>query len=516
MSGFRREPPAWLGPVAEALAEALPRLHGVPADGPQRQLIIALTEALGRGELDLPLPDHHPGANGLLVGQRDGPLVLEHGRLQWRRWQQQRQRVLEALLLRATACDPLTSADSDQPGGLDPLQQRAVGAVLRHRLVLLEGGPGTGKTSTVATMVAVLLRHQPQARVQLAAPTGKAAARLRSASGRQHACTTLHRLLESHGGGFGRHRLRPLELDLLVVDEVSMVDLTLMEAVLEALPASCRLVLVGDPAQLPPVAPGALLDALQTPAVRQALGPARITLERTWRNDGAIAAVAAGLRRQINQPSADLAGLLTDLPANANVQWHTAPARRLPVTLLERLAEQRRCLSQRATAAATGETDAVEALLRQRDRLLVLTPVRGGPWGVEAIHRHQLGSALTAGAGAWPPGTPVLCVRNRPDLDLANGDVGVVVERRGAESGRWLLFGDAEAGEPLWLHPAQLAGAVEPALALTVHKAQGSEAEAVVVLLDPERQPDPRLLYTALTRARRQALLITPDGPTSP
>jgi exodeoxyribonuclease V alpha subunit len=159
---------------------------------------------------------------------------------------------------------------------------------------------------------------------------------------------------------------------------------------------------------------------------------------------------------------------------------------------------------------------AVQALLAQRDRLLLLTPQRRGPWGVDTLHRLLLGEAA-ADPARWPCGTPVICLRNRDDLGLANGDLGVVVgdsPATGPESSldsnrdfqRWLVFGPHPSQR---LHPAQLAGAVEPALALTVHKAQGSEAEEVIVLVPPGEPRDPRLLYTALTRARQRVLLVT-------
>ena len=390
--------------------------------------------------------------------------------------------------------------------------------MLRHGLVLLEGGPGTGKTSTVGAMVALLLERLPQARVQLASPTGKAAARLRAATGGRFACSTLHRLLDSRGDHFGRHRHRPLAVDLLVVDEVSMVDIGLMAALLEALPPACRLVLVGDPAQLPPVAPGALLPALQQPGLRQALGEAVIRLERTYRNDGAIATAAACLRAALPQPPspptdadplAPFWSLLAGLPASANLAWHQAPARPLPSLLLERMQQQQQALAVLAAACRPGDGATAERLLRQRDRLLVLCPVRGGPWGLEAIHRRLLGPALAAGPASWPAGTPVLVTRNMADLGLANGDLGLVLPPPKPGGDAWLLFGETDGPAPLWLHPAQLAGALAPALALTIHKAQGSEAEEVMVLLERRRCSDPRLLYTALTRARRRALLIT-------
>jgi len=550
--------PPWLTALQDSLVEALPRLYGVPADPVVSEAIAALTRALAAGDLECPLPllqgpgsAHAAGAVTLarlqqsaLVQASDSPLVLEGQRLGWRRWQQRLQQVLDALVERAQAPPPVWPAAAGEPAPaagtlaaatsaapLDDQQRRAVGAVLARGLVLLEGGPGTGKTSTVAAMIRSVQEHCPQARIHLAAPTGKAAGRLGQATGDRHPCSTLHRLLEQRGDRFLRNRHHPLGLDLLIVDEVSMVDLELMAALLEALPASCRLVLVGDPAQLPPVAPGAVLAALQRPAPRAALGAAVVRLETTYRHAGAIAAVAATLRQWGETEGPDrpspvgaetlLEGLrpqLQRLGEDDNLQWLEVPwtgwTPSLPEPVLHRLQAHRLRLAQLARGGA------VEALLDQRDRLLLLTPQRRGPWGVETLHRLLLGEAA-ADPARWPVGTPVLCLRNRDDLGLANGDLGVVVGDSPAadpESNRdsmghshrdfqrWLIFGPHPSQR---LHPAQLAGAVEPALALTVHKAQGSEAEEVIVLVPPGEPRDPRLLYTALTRSRQRALLVT-------
>jgi exodeoxyribonuclease V alpha subunit len=291
-----------------------------------------------------------------------------------------------------------------------------------------------------------------------------------------------------------------------------------MEAVIEALPPACRLVLVGDPAQLPPIAPGPVLLELQRPALRRRLGTAAVTLTTPYRNAGPIAAAAAVLRRAIEDgdtgesgtdPLAVLRGRL--LPgASGALAWREAPARTLPPAVLRRLEEHRGRLAALAEAAALPRGGGWRDLLAARDELLVLSPLRRGPWGLEALHRALLGEAASAAPAAWPAGTPVLCSRNLPELGLANGDVGVLIRPPGADGGAWVLFGESGADAPLRVHPAQLAGATEPAFALTVHKAQGSEAEEVVVLLPERQRQDPRLLYTALTRARRQVLLLTP------
>ena len=507
------EQPRWLLGLAAALMEALPRLHGCDPDPLVAELLGELTMALADGQLEIALPGalHREAlARSPLAAEPDGPLVITDGRLRWRRWQHLREGVLQQLIERAqrpleAAVTPTAAA---QLKGLDHDQQRAVRAVLQYGLVLLEGGPGTGKTSTVARMLVQLVAQQPASRLHLAAPTGKAAARLRSAlagTGLNPPCSTLHRLLESRGDRFGRNRHNPLALDLLVVDEVSMVDLPLMQALLEALPPSCRLVLVGDGAQLPPVGPGSVLLALQEPARRRALGSAAIELRTTYRNSGRIAAVAAALRDGEQPLEPLLASMLEPAPAESNLQWLQAPSHCLPEALLERLRRHQLELERLCRQGDPKDSSDASSLLGALERCLVMSPLRRGRWGVGAIHQALLGDGATRSPQYWPLGTPVLC-RHNMDLGLANGDLGLVVEWGGE---RRLLFTNPDSPEPHLIHPAQLADA-EPALALTVHKAQGSEAGEVWVLMPDTGRPQQRLLYTALTRARQKATLITP------
>ncbi|MFM7085776.1 MAG: ATP-dependent RecD-like DNA helicase [Cyanobium sp.] len=565
----RPEAPAWQQALAGALAEALPRLLEEQPQPLLQELIGALTAALCRGEVGLDLageapegvsaalwPEAHRQAllDSALVQDPCGPLQLLGSCLGWRRWQQRRAAVLQILITRAETLTPspvvgpgvvdphASSSDrGDGLAGLDGAQQQAVRIALERNLVLILGGPGTGKTRTVARLLQELQLRQPGLRLHLAAPTGKATARLRAASGGLVPCSTLHRLLESRGESFGRNRHHPLTLDLLVVDEVSMVDLELIEALLEALPAPCRLVLVGDPAQLPPIAPAPLLPLLLEPEAAAALAAVTVELRTTYRNAGAIARVAAALRQGLDSsmttgrrsdPLPALRPLLQALGPRDNLHWRQASSARLPAMLVRRLLEHRRRLAQLAADCWPGRDEGWQELLAERERLLVLAPLRRGRWGIDAIHRTLLALPVEGGrAGSspaplpgspipWPHGTPLLCRRNLPELGLANGDIGILVRRSNspasgnsrASSDSRILFGQ---DAPLWLHPAQLAGALEPALALTVHKAQGSEADGVIVLLDGRSTTDPRLLYTALTRARRQALLITASDPPS-
>lgn len=527
MSTFpRRDPPSWVPPLSHALAEALPRLYGEPPNPLLAELIEALTRAMELGELAIDFeaaapdgvqgsgwPEAHLQALGAsaLSHPPHGPLALEGSLLRWRRWQRLRLDVIEVLTARAHRQTPL-SRWRPPAGVKDPQQRLAIRTALERDLLVLAGGPGTGKTSTVARILTALTKLQNDPRIHLAAPTGKAAARLRAATEGRWPCTTLHQLLESRGEGhFRRNRERPLRLDLLVVDEVSMVDLELMGALLQALPGEARLVLVGDPAQLPPVAPGAPLQELLQEDRQPLLQPAVVTLQTPYRNAGAIAQVASALRERIGnkrhsagEPIEELRPLLSTLGAASNLHWQEAPLGPLPAVVVQRLQEHLRQLETAARQCTPGTDRGWQALVDIRDGLLVLTPRHRGAWGVEAVHRHLLGEGSGSSLAQWPSGTPVLCTRNLHGLGLSNGDLGVVVEV-GQE--RWLAFGQET---PIWLHPAQLSGAVEPALALTVHKAQGSESMQVMVLLPDGEGADRRLFYTALTRARVEAWLLTP------
>ncbi|MFZ9713464.1 MAG: ATP-dependent DNA helicase [Vulcanococcus sp.] len=526
--------------LLDSLQRLLPRQNDQPLPQGLSALISALAEALERGDLGLDLRAEPP-AEGVLQAlqscgwlveaeqlerQPEAVLVRDGPWLRWRRWHEHLQDcITQVLALGSSAIDPAPSASSlraarqrAEAAGLDGHQCDAVSALLERRLVLLTGGPGTGKTSTVVQMLAAALRRNPELRIALAAPTGKASARLGEAvqAGsrslepplaeqlRHLPSGTLHRLLEAQGDNrFGRNRRHPLELDLLVIDELSMVDLPLMAALLAAMPAQGQLLLVGDPHQLPPVGPGAVLEELCRAERLAVLGKAAVELRTTYRNDGAIAALAEQLRQGSGALERDW---LSKLQAPDNVTWLESPRQRLPELLLERLRQQQEQLQHQASQLrwSGDEPDPAQsqALLAQLEALIALSPIRQGAWGVEAIHRALLGELVRRPLQHWPLGTPVLNRQNRPEQGLANGDIGVIVHN-GSEP-RVLLPSNRV------LHPAQLSGA-EPAFALTVHKSQGSQYQGVLLLLPPLRHQDPRLIYTGLTRAQREVLLFTPQ-----
>ena len=425
----------------------------------------------------------------------------------------------------------------------DGRQRLAAAAAALSRVTVVTGGPGTGKTTTVARLLAVLQAVSGGGlRVALAAPTGKAAARLqesvRAEAARfepddarrvgEPAATTLHRLLGWKPGSstrFRHDRDHRLPHDVVVVDETSMVSLTLMARLLEALRPDARLVLVGDPDQLASVEAGAVLgDLVARPPVADALpaalatalpqdvagtGPADgtalrngvVRLVRTHRYGGTIGRLAGAIRA--GDADEVVAVLRSGDAAVTFVDTGGGPPGEAAVAGLRAWVEA----SGAAVVRAARHGDGPAALAALEEHRLLLAH-RRGPFGVArwaalaeawALAAAQDDDAATSGGhGLWYPGRPLIVTANDRDTGLYNGDTGVLVA---TGTGLVALFGDPAA--PLAVRPHRLP-AVETVYATTVHRGQGSQFRTVSVVLPPQESPllTRELLYTAVTRAR--------------
>ena len=450
-----------------------------------------------------------------------------------RYWRQEEQ-VRADLVARETQLPPSVDAEA-LVAALDRLfhdgsdQRLAVEVATGRWTTVLGGGPGTGKTTTVAALLAVLReQHGPGLRVALAAPTGKAAARLQEAV-RQASATftpadralvglptasTLHRLLGSRPGDgtrFHHHRDNRLPHDVVVVDETSMLSLTMMARLLEAVRPDARLVLVGDPDQLASVEAGAVLADLVaglttralprppagTPVVPGGASDAGrsgvVVLGHTFRFSGAIAALAAAVRRG----DADAALAVLDGGDQALVLEESGPGLREDVV--------RSATAIRAFALRGDATSA----LAQLDNHRVLCAHRSGPFGVETwsrtIERWLAEVPGDPREGEWYVGRPLLITVNDYALGLFNGDTGVVV-RQGDGTVRAVF----RRGEELVDFAPSRFSDVQTVHAMTVHRSQGSQFQRVTVVLPPPDSPlsTREMLYTALTRAEQHVRLV--------
>ncbi|MGO9225776.1 exodeoxyribonuclease V subunit alpha [Mycobacterium sp.] len=395
-------------------------------------------------------------------------------------------------------------------------QRSAAEIVLSQAVTVLTGGPGTGKTTTVARLLALLAEQADLPggvglRIAMAAPTGKAAARLTEAVAAEVArldspdrkrlagleATTLHRLLGSRPDTsvrFRHHRGNRLPHDVIVVDETSMVSLTMMARLLEAVRLDARLILVGDPDQLASVEAGAVLaDLVDGLSEREDTRVA--TLLSSHRFGESIGALADAIR----VGDADrVIGVLR--AGGGHIDWidDEDPTDRLRAILVPP------ALRVREAAILGADAVALEALDGHR----LLCAHRRGPFGVEHWNR-QVHRWLTEESGLpawseWYAGRPLLVTANDYGLRLYNGDTGVVVARQAGL--RAVISG---AAGPLEFATSRLSD-VETMYAMTIHKSQGSQADEVTVLLPPE---DSRLLtrelfYTAVTRAKTKVRVV--------
>lgn len=470
------------------------------------------------------------------------PLVLWGDRLYLERYWRYERAVGDDLVARST-----TEADdldhSDVEGALDrafgPVdatspdrQRQAAEVALTHRLTVVAGGPGTGKTHTVARLLAAahdLARAEGRTLdVALAAPTGKAAARMTEAVHQavERAeldadvadallaveARTIHRLLGAQGALRFRHdRTNPLPYDVVVIDETSMVALPLMARLLDAVRPDARVVLVGDPYQLASVEAGAVLGDLvgptATPGDRATTGvlePVIVVLERVHRF-----AAGSGI--------AELADAVRAGDAERALEILRDPARPDAVLADPSDDDARRPVERLVVANATAVVEAARAGdeaagLKRCGDLKVLCATRHGPNGRRAwsdlVERRLQRAVPDVGIRRrWYTGRPVIVTRNDPLAGVANGDTGLVVERDGSP-----MVAFPAAGTPRLVSPATL-DAIDTWWAMTIHKSQGSEFTHAVVALPTTHSPilTRELLYTGVTRAQQQVTVVATE-----
>ncbi len=503
-----------------------------------------------RIEAALPLPcfaplvgtrpdDHRPvilhavGARRFLYFQKYLRAELDfHGEL--------RRRLMQPPDARAASWAPIVSSVlADQPLRLDPDQQLALDAALAHNLAVISGGPGTGKTSIVLTLLRCLIRGGvPVDRIALAAPTGRAAQRLTDAlrAGlarlantedsvlRNLSATTLHQLLAYRPSRnvFARHRENPIPADVVIVDEVSMVGLVLMSQLLQATAPQAKLILLGDKDQLPSVDAGAILASLVPDDLHSGPLQDRVVLLRTnHRSQEQIRAAAHAINAQDSAivdrlPLLDTASHLDAQAGCFLLEQAQATANELRAYLQRWIEEayfqsrlDGKTFADLLDSVELGDTAGERTLFTLLDRFRLLTLVRDGAWGCDEINEF-LAIVLRPrldrdGRSALFVGAPVLITRNDAARGLFNGDVGITL--RHPSGGLCVAF---ERPEGCVSFPAESLPAHELGFALTVHKSQGSEYQNVMVVLPPSggrRLLTKELIYTGITRAKSLAVL---------
>ena len=486
------------------------------------------------------------GDNSPLVFAKDAQGERLYLRRAWNAEQSIREHILQRINLSIAEPVDLRHQLDALFGTETSMQRIACEVAAKNHITLITGGPGTGKTTTVVKLLALLIATSiNDLKIHLAAPTGKAAARLTESITNALAqmpadvqsriptqTQTLHRLLRSNSRDT---RVHPLATDVVVVDEASMVDLEMMARLLASVPPTARLILLGDKDQLASVEAGAVMSQLCTGELLRAQ---TVTLTHSHRFDAAsgIGKWAQAVNADNQKNATSIQALwnaapdwLSTLPNNTSEGSKQDSGQTDPLHQVTKLQLQNAHDTKLAQALAFGwrhwlslldshrtntfekitactDSQAID-LLKSFNEFSVLCAVREGPFGVTQLNAH-IEKALGFTASAWYVGRPVMVTRNDYALELMNGDVGICLP--GADGVLRVAF-PSLGGNVRWIVPARL-DSVETVFAMTVHKSQGSEFHHVLLVVPAHDSPvlTRELVYTGLTRAKENLTLWAP------
>lgn len=530
-----------------------PPFSSATFDAAAKLLIQQLLEAMQEGNSCIPASAeqtallHHLVLDRSQQAQGIAPFIFENQQLYlYRYWQLEQAVATQIARIKSQAITPVNLSERDHNLLTDPQQKQALEMVAKQGLNIITGGPGTGKTYTLAHMIAVLHEALPNIRIAMAAPTGKAAQRMQEAlqkalhseklqafeleTLKQVQPVTLHRLLGL--GRLGRprfHAKQPLPYDVIVVDEASMLDLSLSQMLLAAVPDSARLILLGDADQLASVDVGTVLADLQQTSV---LADNWVNLITTRRfASGARIGAMAHFIQQEHVPASVLNQFEQQVVAASELQVIALDQVEIDQLQLQYLPEINPTTGLQldpyydqlmygyqayadAIKLAQDQADFdqyVQQAIQYFDDYRILTAIRHGDLGLnkinQQIEQRFLASVGKLKQGDWYTGRPVMMTYNDYQLGLSNGDIGICFWREQEGQSQFeVYFPSLEK----WVLATRLPKSIETAFALTIHKSQGSEFTHTAVVLDQQAKNllSKELIYTAITRAKKVVSLV--------
>jgi len=478
-----------------------------------------------------------------LTGSINSPFVLVDRKLSLAKWSRKIDRVINSFLKKIDNDILINSIMSEDDNKIDQIKN----IFEKSNLVFLQGGPGTGKTTLIINFILELLQVDKFLNIGISAPTGKATARLKESLNNQKNISitkfldqiefqTLHRWIFNSNNKSLNLKFKLKELDIFIIDEMSMVNIDLIESVLSLLAKDCKIILVGDKNQLSPVNNCSIWNYLFEYFDNSLIKSCIINLNKTYRNIGDVALISSLIFKNddslLNQKIRELEkdnkskevtitkSREKDIPKNLfnSITSHLNKLNHSTTNLSKKKYIFDECIDN----LMVNEKDLVEKIFLDLQSHLILCEKNTGIWSVEYLNEVVFGQKKPYDLKTLNEGVPIMCTKNNNELGLSNGDIGVLIGLKNERKYLFRKFNDNNEEIVELIDPSNLENVV-PAIAITIHKSQGSESEKVSILWSQKyrrnqyavkEQKDSenifcrdnferRLFYTAVTRAKK-------------
>ena len=494
-------------------------------------------------------PDMHINAldkSGLIFTE-DSPIIYEERKLSFEKWSNKIKKILYILKKKINIYDinqrrEFTSNSSDKKSIIINLLEKS-------NLVFLQGGPGTGKSTLILDIILYYLNKNNFINIGLSAPTGKASSRLKESLDYKKKsdhkdvidkveCQTLHRWIYNSINKNGNLKYDLKELDLFVIDEMSMVNINLFEIVLNKLAKDCKLLLVGDANQLPPINSSSIWNYIFSNLKKNSFNSLIVNLEKVYRNSGDIVELSKLIFSEKNNLFNYKCDQIFKNKTSSNIKIFKNKTKSIPNNLINNinlhlqnikgsvnlLSNKNYIFNEEIDNLYDVENNLIIEIFKKLNSNLILCKTNNGIWGVNDINRLILKQNYPYDFLKLDEGIPIMCTENNNELGISNGDIGVVIGKGNLRKFLFRKFNKLNKQVAALIEPTKLENIV-PAVAITIHKSQGSESDNVNILwnqnlsqsnqIDSNNQPkiimkdifEKRLFYTAITRAKKNLTL---------
>ena len=493
-------------------------------------------------------PEKHINAlkkSGLIFSQ-DSPIIFENRKLSFEKWSKKIKKIID-ILLKKMNINNTKLPKRNRPNSSDK-KTTIIKLFEESNLVFLQGGPGTGKSTLILETILYYLNKNNYINIGLSAPTGKASSRLKESLDLKKAdykkeinkieCQTLHRWIYNSLNKSGQLKYDLKELDIFVIDEMSMVNIDLFEIILNSLAKDCKLLLVGDANQLPPINSSSIWNYIFYDYKKNPFNSLIVNLEKVYRNSGDIVELSKLIfnkdKNLFNYKFEQI--FKNKIPSNIKIFKNKNKS--IPDNIfndinfyLQNLKASVQLLSDKSYIFNEAidnlfdyENNLVIEIFKKLNSQMILCKTNSGIWGVNEINKLILNQNNPYDFLSWEEGMPIMCTENNNELGVSNGDIGVVIGEGNFKKFLFRKFNKFNNQVAALIEPNKLEKLV-PAIALTIHKSQGSESDNVSVLwnqnlsnsklLVNDNQKkiilkdnfEKRLFYTAITRAKKNLSL---------